>query len=322
MVQANKIVYGLMGLLQDDAGFVIFDSKKWTLNDAALKTHLEAIAKAGADAVRFLAWGVWGSHPGQSKEYQFSPYMLNSQKTLWDLSKFNPDYFRIVEKAMQIINDCDMTIIFDLFDNCQFHGGYKKWSPWANNVQGLTDFYGKGADKYAKAWISTWIVRRDRKKFDIIFGSNEAENSAYPDFFKRVIVPYMKRGLLNPERMTYGATTKIPDEGSNQEKVRLIVRDTFGAATERKIIMEDHGYPFTASIPAWAKKIYEKLYSDDGLHPRPTPTQWAARVKYILNYAGDKARFVNFEHLPNSYPIDLNLQVATIKAIKKACEGA
>lgn len=313
-----RIGYGLMGLLQDDAGFVTFDGKKWTFDADGFRAHIRKIKEAGADFVRTLAYGVWGSHPGQKKETQFQPYVLSGDK--WNLDKFNTYYFPIVEKAMTIINEEGIIIIFDLFDNCQFHGGYRKWSPWFNNVQGITSFYGKDADKYTKAWISTWIVRRDRKKFDIIFGSNETENSAYPDFFKRIIVPYMKRGLLKPDRMTYGATTKIPDEGSNQEKVRLIIRDTFGVAVERKIIMEDHGYPFTLSIPAWGKKPQEKLYSDDGLHPRPLPSAWAARVKYILKYAGaDRARFVNFEHLPDSYPIDVALQVATIQAIKKAC---
>jgi hypothetical protein len=131
----------------------------------------------------------------------------------------------------------------------------------------------------------------------------------------------MKRGLLNPERMTYGATTKIGPVDSIQDQVRNMVESAFGKTAERAIIMEDHGYPFTASLPVWGKKPWRKLYSDDGLHPRPTPAQWGARAKYILKYAGNNKRFVNFEHLPNSYPIDLNLQIATIKAIKKACEG-
>jgi hypothetical protein len=308
-----------MGLLQDDAGFVKFDGSKWTLNEAALAAHLGAIAKAGANAIRLLPWGVWGSHPGQKKAYQFQPYVLVGDK--WDLSRFNTYYFPIVEKAFSIINEEGMTIIFDLFDNCQFHGGYRKWSPWFNNVQGITSFYGKDADAYTKPWISTWIVRAKRKGFDIIFGLNEAENSGYPEFFKRIIIPYMKRGLLKPERMTYGATTKIGPVDSIQDQVRNMVESAFGKTAERAIIMEDHGYPFTASLPVWGKKPWRKLYSDDGLHPRPTPAQWGARAKYILKYAGNNKRFVNFEHLPNSYPIDLNLQIATIKAIKKACEG-
>lgn len=322
MIQDDKIGigYGLLGLFQDDAGFVTFDGKKWTLNDVSLAAHLAEIAKAGANFVRILPWGVWGSHPGQKKPYQFQPYFLDTSRDKWDLSMFNTYYFPIVEKVFTIANSVGLTILWDLFDNCQFHGGYKKWSPWVNNIQDVESFYEPDADQYSRHWIATWLIRAERNGWDIIWGwGNEMNNLAFPDFAKRIIFPYVKAKKLDFNRMTYGATTKIGPTDSIQDQVRNMVEDTFGKAAERAIIMEDHGYPFTASLPVWGKKPWRKLYSDDGLHPRPIPTQWGARAKYILNYAGDKTKFVNFEHLPEAYPMDLAFDVATIGSIFRAC---
>jgi hypothetical protein len=214
-----------------------------------------------------------------------------------------------------------MTVIFPLFDNCQFHGGYSKWSPWVSNVQGISTLYDPDADVYTKRWVSTMTLRF--KDADVIWAfGNELENQAAPAFIKRVIFPYIKLRTLDFNRMTYGATTKVSAGNSIQDTVRISVRDTFGPIAEKNMMMEDHGFPFTASLPVWGNKPWRKLYSDDGLHPRPTPSAWAARARYILaNYpisASGRPRLISFEHLPDKYPMDLALDVATIKAIKAA----
>jgi len=334
MFQDDKcgIGYGLMGLLQDDARFVTFNGTKWSFDADALGAHVKKIKEAGGNFIRALAYGVWGSHPGQKKTYQFQPYVLSGDK--WDLGKFNTHYFPIVEKAFSIINEEGMTVLFDLFDNCQFHGGYRKWSPWYSNVQRITSFYEKDADKYTKAWISTWIVRAKRKNLDIIWGLNEAENLAYPDFFKRIIIPYMKRGLIDPNRTTYGATTKIGPTDSVQDQVRHLVEDQFGMKASRDMIMEDHGYPFAVSLPVWGNKPNRKMYSDDGFYggkslcdkrdkrARPSAVEWGARAKYILDHypssASGRPRLISFEHLPGFYPPNDVCQAATIRAISGA----
>jgi len=336
MIQDDKIgiVYGLMGLLQDDAGFVKFDGKKWMLNETALKAHLEAIAKAGANAVRFLPWGVWGSHPGQKKAYQFQPYMLNQTTDKWDLSVFNNHYFPIVKRVFDIINGLNMTVVFPLFDNCQFHGGYRKWSPWFSNVQGLFSFYGADADKYTKRWVSTMTLRHAKNDVIWAFG-NELENVACPAFVKRVIFPYIKLRNLDFNRLTYGATTKVGSDDSIQDQVRLLVREAFGLKAEKNMMMEDHGFPFAASLPVWGKKPWRKIYSDDGFYggkslcdkrdkgARPSAVEWWAKAAYILSHyplsAPGRPRLISFEHLPGVYPPNTGCQVATIRSISGAC---
>lgn len=325
------IIYGLMGMFQDDAGFLKLKDNKWVLDEYGLINHLTAIKDAGANGIRTLPWGVWGSHPGQNPAYQFQPYVLKGGK--WDLSTFNTHYFSNVKKAFEIINGLNMTAILSVFDNCQLHGGYRKWSPWYSNVQGITSFYDKAADKYSRTWL-TFLTKRFGG-YDVIWGfGNELENKAAPDFAKRVLLPFVKSKSLPFDRLTYGATTKIVSGDSNQDVIRNAVEDTFGKTAERSIIMEDHGFPFTASLPAWGNKPWRKLYSDDGCYTgkslcdknargsRPSAVEWQAKAAYILNhYPAEKngmQGLINFEHLTAVYPPNADCQAGTIRAISGA----
>jgi len=337
MITDDKIGigYGLMGLFQDDAGFVTFNGKVWILDETILTKHLGAIKDAGANTVRIMPWGVWGSHK-YGKASQFQPYFLDTSRDKWDLSAFNTHYFPIVKRVIEIINSLNMTVMFCFFDNCQFHGGYSKWSPWVSNVQGITTLYDPAADVYTKRWVSTMTLRF--KDADVIWAfGNELENQAAPAFIRRVIFPYIKLRKLDFNRMAYGATTKIftgdytHDGDSIQDYVRLAVREEFGLSAEKNIIMEDHGWPFKESLPAWGNKPWRKIYSDDGFYggkslcdkrdkrARPSAVEWGARAKYILDHypssASGRPRLISFEHLPGFYPPDTVCQAATIKAI-------
>lgn len=319
------IGYGMLGLFQDPA-FVAFNGKAWTLDETFLKKHLKAMANAGANFVRVLPWGVWGPHK-YGRRSQFQPYVLNVDKNLWDLATFNAYYFPIVKRVFEIINGLNLTVLWDWFCNCQFHGGTRKWSPWYSNVQGITSFYGKDADKYTRRWLSTTILRYGY--YDVIWGfGNELENRAAPDFVKRVIFPFIKAKNLPFDHLTYGATTKIVAGDSNQDIIRNAVEDTFGKDAERSIFMEDHGWPFTASLPIWGKKPWRKIYSDDGyydaLDNRPSPTAWGAKAKFILTnyYSAARPQIISFEHLPpkgdHSKP---EREAAAIRAISAAYKG-
>ena len=334
MIQDDKIGigYGLMGLFQDDAEFVTFNGQAWILDETALTKHLKAISTAGANFVRLLPWGVWGSHK-YGKKSQFQPYFLDTSRDKWDLSAFNTHYFPILKRVIEIINGLNMTVIWPLFDACQFHGAYSKWSPFVLNTQGITTLYDPAADVYTKRWVSTMTLRF--KDADVIWAfGNEMNNAAFPAFAKRVIFPYIKARKLDFNRMTYGATTNVSAGDSIQDTVRISVRDTFGPIAEKNMMMEDHGYPFAASLPAWGNKPWRKIYSDDGFYggkslcdkrdkgARPSAIELGARAKYILDHypssALGRTRLIGFEHLPGVYPPDTVCQTATIKAISMA----
>lgn len=335
MFQDDKIGIG-WGRLAPMDEFGRFDGLKWTLDEAKAKIEFDAVSKAGANLVRVMPYGVWGKHPGGKKTYQFQPYVLDAVKDKWDLAIFNDYYFPIMKKIFALANDVGLTVLFDLFDNCQFHGAYAKYSPWFSNVQGLTSFYGKGADVYSKRWVSTMTLRY--AAFDMIWGfGNEMENAAFPDFAKRVIFPYINLRKIPFSRLTYGATMKNTGAvDSIQDTVRKAVRNEFGLVAEKDIIQEDHGFSFTWGLSTWGSKPYRKLFSDDGCYTgkslcdirpgkgaRPSAAEWGNLSLDILKKyptsLGGRARLISFEHLPAGYSTgSLECKVAPIRAISAA----
>jgi len=328
MIQDDKcgIGYGLMGLFQDDAKFVTYNGKAWILDETALTKHLKAIADAGANFIRFLPWGVWGSHK-YGKASQFQPYFLDTSRDKWDLSAFNTHYFPIVKRVIEIINGLNMTVMFCLFDNCQFHGTYSRWSPWVSNVQGIKTLYDPAADVYTKRWVSTMTLRF--KDADVIWSfGNEMNNATFPDFVKRVIFPYIKLRKLDFNRMTYGATMRPRKYlGNNQygdteygpiDFVNKAVGVAFGEEAKLDMYMEIHGCggaaegkerPFGANVDqalwGWRKRPIRgrnrTIFSDDGCYSgnsrcdkgdrgaRPSAETFAKMVTYILaNYPTTK----------------------------------
>ena len=313
-----------------------FDGKKFTIDKAGLDAELEAAADAGANFIRCLPdfMGVWGKHPG-GKKSQFQPYVLNAKETAWILGKYNAYFFPIQDYIFARANNFGLTVLYDLFENCQFHGGQRIWTPWYSNEQGVTSFYGKDADPYSKPWVNTMTLRAARR--DVILGfGNELEKKAAPDFVERVIFPYIKVRKWPLSRATLGATAKIAGAGDSiQDLIRKNVRDAFGLIAEKDVIQEDHGYPFTASLPIWGNKPYRKLYSDDGFYfghslcdksfkgARPSAAEWGAMAKSILKKypaaLGGRERLISFEHLPAGFSTgSLDCKVAPIRAISGA----
>jgi len=314
--------------------FGMFDGKKFTLDEAGFGVECDAAAHAGANIERFMAYGVWGPHKYKRKS-QFQPYVLDLKTNQWDLTKFNEYYFPMMRRILARAQAANMSIIFDLFDGCEFRGTESIWSPWAVNNQGIMNFYGKDADKYSREFFLKCIS--EFKDFDIIWSfGNEPENKGFPAMAERVILPIVKAKKLDFNRLAYGATTKISAKDSIQDRVRQLVRDKFGPAAEKCIIMPDHGWPFTASLPVWGKKPYRKLYSDDGCYTgaskcdirvgkgaRPSATQWGILAKSILTKypaaLGGRERLISFEHLPAGFSTgSLECKVAPIRAISKA----
>jgi hypothetical protein len=306
MIKDDKvgIGYGMLGLFQDPR-FVSFDGKEWMFHADTFRAHIRKIARRGANFIRILAWAVWGPHK-YGKLSQFQAFMLKKISPtveLWDLSKPNAYYLPIVTQAIKIAKEEGLTTIFDWLDNCEFHGAVKKWSPWMNNVQGITSFYGKDADKYTKPLMT--VTANLWKKLGVIFGMNEANNRQFPAMYERVVVPVIKSTKLPFSQLTYGAT-----DDAIQDAVRDIAKSKFGAKASKEIILEYHGFPFPAALPNAARVMcsdngfYEGLPSCDG-DPRgyrPSPAQFEKAALNILKKYPDSApgrpRLLSFEHLP------------------------
>jgi hypothetical protein len=332
----------------DDA-FGSFDGKKFTLDEVGLDKEAHAVANAGANFVRVFPWGVWGQHP-YGKKSQFQPYMLDTSRDKWELSEFNSYYFPIMRKAFEIFNGVNMSVMFDLFEACQFHGAVAQWSPWAVNLQGVQRFWEPNADKYSKAWIPRCL--KEFKNYEwIVSWGNETIHADIPDFTKRVIVPIIRSEKLDFKRMFYGPNmtpyrydgnhvyARQPDNRSVQDLVQGIFEDEFGVAKKMDVIRPVHGCggpcdpkdgerpygPLLDQAIYVNKAAVRLLVSDDGVYNgdskcdfdnqkryRPSAAIWGKMVKYTVGMHPN----VSFEHIPHGSNLDCHVE--TIKAISGA----
>jgi len=358
MIQDDRIGIGYGPLcLTEDPAFMSFDGAKFILDEEALKEHLSNIANAGANFIRVLPWGVWMHHL-YGKAGQFQPYLLETSRDRWDLGSFNTYYFAIFRHILEIANGIGLTVMFCWFDNCQFGGTVKKWSPWASNVQALDSFYGANADHYTTTWINAVID--SFKDLDVIFAfGNEMEDPAFPAMIKRVIFPIIREKQLDFNFLTYGATmTSVPYLGNNkyaeaaqtiQDQIQGLVGEEFGDEAKLNMFKEIHGCggpaagterPFGAHVDQalywWGRHPIRKIFSDDGVldgdslcdrestgRARPSAVTWGKIASQILiNYPfilGGLDHLLNFEHVP--YGGDLACQVEMIGAISKSYCG-
>ena len=343
MTDKAHIIYGHLACTDYSFGFLSFDGKTWRLDEEAAKKHFAAIANAGANAVRVLPYAVWEERP-QGRKSQFCPYVLDAATNLWNLSKWNPEYFAIMCRLIEIINSYGMEVWFALFDSCQLQpGAWTAMSPWKHNTQGIATFYDTKADTYAKAWV--------RKAFTEFAGcrmfwpwGNELNQAQFPAWARRVLFPLIRELSIPFDRMTYGAILEesgylgqgefADDNGNPQDTARKYFGEDFPPERNKfLLIREVHGCgrraldeytpfgPRPAQADYWwaGKPVGPYLYSDDGTKDqggvdggRPSPERWKAMAAHafaIKNVAG-------VEHLPEGG--DLAHQVAVIEAISAA----
>lgn len=312
-----------------------FDGAKFTLDEAGLDKEFRAISNAGANFVRIFPWGVWGNHPF-GKRSQFQPYVLNTSKDLWNLSKFNSYYFPIMRRVFEIANGVNMSVMFDLFDNCQFHGdGIKQWSPWANNVQGILRPEEAVADRYTKAWIEKCLA--EFKGYDVVWSlGNEMVYSGFPDFVARVVCPFIKAKKFNFKRLVVGADFSLTNSYQSDVLDAFInahlpgymaaIRPihTCGGPCDPPDAQQPYGPTLTAALdvfkPACVVLVSDDaVYNgdsrcdfDDRLRYRPSPATWGMMVKYVIGRHPN----AHFEHIPHGP--DLACHVETFEAISQA----
>ena len=342
----RQIIYGLLCLLGDPR-FLTYDGATgtWTLNEAVLDSHFAKIRTAGANAIRLLPWGVWESHPYGIKS-QFQPYVVLGSK--YDLAHFNTWYFPIARKAIEIAKKRGLKTWWCWMDQCEFAGGYVKWSPWVTNVQGIATCY----DVKAYPFIKTWIQKcyNEFAGLDVRWAwGNEMNKPGMADIAKSVIFPMIKKLSLDPKKMTYGATME-PAEYVNgvyletndvQSKLKAKTEVVFDKATKLAIWREVHGvggkgYPaapnqLDQALSWWARRRNNGIriwLSDDGvwdgdskcdtttyngkIQTRPSAARWTEIAKITKLYGND----ITIEICPKTQNIDCI--TATIKAISTA----
>jgi len=156
----------VMGCLTSDNQAV--DLVKW-------REWCRSSADAGANGIRILPYAPWAYPSGAVPINKlWSPYLLDGGK--WDLSKYNSAYFTALKQMVAIAREYNLDIWFSLFDNCQFHHGAEKVTPWGNNKQGINGYY--GSLPYALKWTDKVLaVLGDTVKYELI---NEGELRNFP----------------------------------------------------------------------------------------------------------------------------------------------
>lgn len=342
-----KIIYGHLAMTDYSFGFVSLasDKKTWSLDETAWKTHCSGIAKAGANAVRILPYAVWEPRP-YGRTSQFCPWALDKATNRWDLMKWNPYYFPIMTRIIKIANDCGLEVLFPWFDHCQQQPGtWTKYTPWRNNINGVTSFYDTKADKLCYYWIR--MVLRKFEGLNVLYpwGNELAENKKALDWVRRVIFPAIKAFKIPYDRMTYGFTMdqaeylgkgKFADKSTYQDQARKFFGEYFPPEQNKlKLIREVHkcgtlaldsfcpyGHRPAQAAFWWGDKpaVGKWILSDDGVHECNNPKDGgrpdAARWKAMATWAKGLKNPPILEHLPEGG--DLAYQINVIKAMRAA----
>lgn len=310
-----------------------FDGTKFTLDEAGLDKELHAVSNAGANFARVFPWGVWGKY--KSRREVFQPYGLDTSRDKWDLMTFNDHYFPIMRKVFELANGVNMSVMFDLFENCQFHGSISKWSPWVYNVQGIERPEEPAADKYTKAWIEKCLA--EFKDFDVVWSlGNEMTYAGFPSFVERVVCPFIQAKKLTFKRLSMGTHLRLGD-ALQSDVIDAFINAHLSGYMD--VIRPIHGCGEPCDPPD-AQRPYGLLLgkaldvikpacvilvSDDGVYHgdskcdyddlkryRPSAATWGKMVTYTLGRHPNS----HFEHIPHGK--DLACHTATFESISGA----
>lgn len=76
-------------------------------------------------------------------ENMFSPVLWDDVNKRWMLKQYNPKYFEVLDKVVEILTINEIELEYSLNDNCQFHGDGRNhaMAMWQNNDFGVKDYY-------------------------------------------------------------------------------------------------------------------------------------------------------------------------------------
>jgi hypothetical protein len=301
-----RICYSELASL-DIGQFLDYVEGAFNVNEIRTNQRLCAAGNGGAEYQRLIPYGVWGPRPEGIKS-QFSPYQLKGDK--FDLSKFNAYYWPIVKQILIIAKKYGLTTWWALADNCQFHGSYRKYSPWVTNINGVTSIYdgaeetkydedGKpytvltGSYPFFKAFIEKSLAELGPLGAKWAWG-NEMNNPGFRALANAVIFPFLKAGKIEPEDSTYGATMddasydpatkEYTHTGGVQDLVKKDTGDDLGEAAKLAVWREVHGCggkgypqapnPLDQALTWWARLHDNGIriwLSDDGVWDGDSP---------------------------------------------------
>jgi len=177
----------------------VFDFEKF-------KEYARQIANTGINFWGLIPWGVWCQwlYDRYGINGVFQPYMLLGDR--FDLTNWNDYYWPTVRKIVEILNDFGITVRFELYDSCQFHGPYRMYSPWFKNCQDFfVPSFGEQMPVEGYPYVAAFVNKAlgELAGLDVMFGlGNEMMDT---ELAINCIMPIIRDHGINPARMWYGA---------------------------------------------------------------------------------------------------------------------
>jgi len=102
----------------------------WSRTAEQWRAYLDMLRRNGFNRVRFFPWDFcWA----EKLEPTFSPWrVLDAQNFRYDLTRFNPAYWDLVRRIIQMARERDIVVEYNLFDYCSLQDSPKK-KVWSHN---------------------------------------------------------------------------------------------------------------------------------------------------------------------------------------------
>lgn len=336
------------GVIRKNGNKFELDSKKW-------RNVCYQVANTGANMMRLLPFGVWDC---PSIEHVFTPYVYVGNGK-WDLTQVNHDYFEILSRVVNIMDEYNLCLWFDLFDHCQ--NKTPGLSPHTCNVNGIHEIYDPKHDGLARDWIDR-VFAILRNTSGVIYGCGNEMDGRGVGLCERVIYPKLVQLEIPVQFIAYGSCLELGEHHSLKvlDRMRKLAYNFWGE--ERRYILRPvHKILSTRQINAtypygeyayygllWWGQTPNNLrvaFSDDGTFDgtsecdvhrfervpgqmeeqrRPSAQLWAEFCQFVMRTYSSTAhsfeKFV-FEHTPKSKDIE-GCQVATVSAMCEAYKSA
>jgi len=228
---------------------------RWAFDVEGWKQHLAPLLNAGANAIRILAYSVFGER--KSRGDQFSPFILDKPTNKWDLSKRDPEFFPILKQAIrgaiELAPD-NMTAWLCILDGCenQDNKPWNEYSPWMRNIQKVASIYDDRAGEDIQAFFEDCATELQEFAPHMAYHlANEANKVAFSNQAKKYMFPVIKKFNLPFNRLGYGSTMddrdylgagKYADKPDTvQDITRKLFSVVFGDPAKVQAFREVHG---------------------------------------------------------------------------------
>jgi hypothetical protein len=307
------------------------------------REYCRASADAGANGIRILPYAPWGDNGPIPIEKLYCPYRLDIVQKAWNLDLWDEGYFIALRRMVEIASEYNIIIWFSLFDNCQFHHGGQFISPWAVNVQGVSDYFKdlnralRWVDK-VHATVGKAVMYELGNELSVRPGTDiKAAAKWAVAIFDRLLFKGVRE-----ENISLGAMPSATYLGNNewksnhainlQAQILTALKDRPGKIQAWRVMhnvgIADEivkGETFPASYCGeWALAWWggnhegEGFISDDGVIPRPDATSIYNCALAFFQNDGNRVNKWAFEHCPKDYA-DFSQAKAISTAYRAKC---